>query len=115
MYRNGRAARKRRSRAVSESSTRRAGFQDRKQRVASRRMDGIRRDLADRILARRLALGLTQEAAANAANMDIRQWQHLEAASAKNPTLLSLADVADALDLTLSQLLKPPTRRKKKS
>ena len=88
------------------------GFQDRQARLNSRRMGALRRVLADRVCALRKARGLTQEEAADLAQIDERMWQHLEAGTAKNPTLLTLSDVARALGVTVPELLKRPPRKK---
>ncbi len=90
------------------------GFQDRQARLDARRMTALRRVLADRVRVLRDEAGLTQEEAAGRAQIDVRMWQHLEAGTAKNPTLLTLSDVANALSVSVPDLLRRPARKKGK-
>lgn len=60
--------------------------------------------LAQAIKARRDQLGLTQEEVSGAAGMSTEHWQRLERGVA-NPTLGTLYAAAEALDLTLRELL----------
>ncbi len=56
----------------------------------------------------RHALGINQEVAAAAADLSPKHWQDLEAGRS-NPTLSSLVAVAQALQVSLSQLFAAET------
>jgi transcriptional regulator with XRE-family HTH domain len=60
--------------------------------------------LGHAVKARRAEVGLTQEEAGRAAGMSTEHWQRIERGVA-NPTLGTLYAAADALDMTLSELL----------
>jgi transcriptional regulator with XRE-family HTH domain len=60
----------------------------------------------------RRSKGLTQEAAAEAANLPLRTYQGLESIGDKrpfNPTLTTLMAIAQAVSLTLPELLREPS------
>ena len=59
--------------------------------------------VGERVRAAREAAGLSQAAAAVAAKCDPRWWQRLEKGEA-NPTLRTLARIADALHVTVASL-----------
>jgi transcriptional regulator with XRE-family HTH domain len=64
----------------------------------------LQREIGRRIRRARLALDLTQEAAAARADLDWRRWQRLEAGEV-NATVRTLARVAEALGTTFWKLL----------
>ncbi len=61
--------------------------------------------LAKRVRALRLERELTQEEAAKIASIDEKHWQDIEGART-NPTVETLADIAYALKVTLSELFE---------
>jgi transcriptional regulator with XRE-family HTH domain len=61
--------------------------------------------LAARVESLRRKQKLTQQAAAEAASIEVKHWQLIEAGGT-NPTLATLLAVAEALDVTVSELLK---------
>ena len=65
----------------------------------------LQMSLAEAVRKRRLQKGLTQESAAQAMEMSTRHFQKLEAGQL-NITLRTLARVAKALDMELSELFK---------
>jgi transcriptional regulator with XRE-family HTH domain len=72
--------------------------------------------LRRRIKQRRNALGITQEVAAEKANMTLRHYQTFEIEFRRkhgerefNPTLKSLRGIAQALDVSLLDLLRDPS------
>lgn len=67
-------------------------------------VEGICRQLGRRIRDARAEAGLTQEDAAHAARIDPKRWQRLEAGLV-NPTVRTLARVAEALGLDFWQLV----------
>jgi transcriptional regulator with XRE-family HTH domain len=58
----------------------------------------------ERIRARREALGLTEQQAAEAASMTQPYWHQLEAGKRVNPTRQTMLAVCRALDATLDEL-----------
>jgi transcriptional regulator with XRE-family HTH domain len=68
-----------------------------------RHFQKLSRRFAQAIRARRLEMGLTQEALAEAARVSIRHYQLIEAGKS-NPTLRSMLGIADALNLRLSDI-----------
>jgi transcriptional regulator with XRE-family HTH domain len=61
--------------------------------------------LTANLKAARLARGLSQEAAADAAGMDQSQWWKIETGQV-DPSVKTLARVASAVGLTVSDLLR---------
>ena|SRR5436190_7128347 len=79
-----------------------------RQRSAPRRQQSFEvvvNQLAERIRSLRLASGLTQQAASEAAQIETKHWQLLEAGGT-NPTLATLVAVAKALGREPFELLK---------
>src|SRR5438132_1218523 len=70
------------------------------------RLDALLRSLAANVRVLRLRTGLTQEAAAEAAGVELRFWQKIEAAST-GVSLDVLLRIAGALDTEPSRLLRP--------
>jgi transcriptional regulator with XRE-family HTH domain len=62
-------------------------------------------DLAKKIRQLRERRDLTQQAAAEAAEIEVKHWQLLEAGTRANPTLATLLAVARALDVEVHELL----------
>jgi transcriptional regulator with XRE-family HTH domain len=67
----------------------------------------VQKEIGRRIRRARIAAGMTQEAAAAAADIDHKRWQRLEQGSV-NPTARTLVRVATALGLTFWALLASP-------
>ena len=65
----------------------------------------INQKLAKRLRQLRKKHKLTQEQTAELAGMDIRHYQKLESRSPNSPTLDTLAKLAKAFKITLSELL----------
>jgi len=63
-------------------------------------------EIGQRIQARRLEIGLTQDAAAHRAEIDYKRWQRLEQGTV-NATVRTLVRVAQALEVSLWVLLAP--------
>jgi XRE family transcriptional regulator, regulator of sulfur utilization len=70
-------------------------------------MDGLSTRLGKNLRQLREARGLTQQQMAKTAGMPRATWSHLES-GAGNPTLGVLAQVADALQVTLEELVATP-------
>jgi transcriptional regulator with XRE-family HTH domain len=66
----------------------------------------VLRELGRRVRSARIALDLTQEQAAAAADIDYKHWQAIEAGRA-NATMRTLVHVARALRMTVWELLGP--------
>lgn len=67
----------------------------------------IARSLPRAIRARRISLGLTQEELSNDIGVTPRHYQKIEAGRS-NPTLRTLCAIADALKISVSELLALP-------
>lgn len=66
----------------------------------------IFREVGQRIRARRLAAGLTQEEAAHRADIGYKRWQEIETGR-HGPALRSLVRIANALGVTIWELMGP--------
>lgn len=73
----------------------------------SKRMDGLSSRLGKNLRQLREARGLNQQQMAKSAGLPRATWSHLES-GAGNPTLGVLAQVADALQVTLEELVATP-------
>lgn len=87
----------------------------------SEKPTGLERDLAmalgDHLRELRNKAGLTQEQAAERAQMTRNHYQVLENArtshgDSPNPTLKSIINIAEALDVSLTEVLKPILKTK---
>jgi transcriptional regulator with XRE-family HTH domain len=67
-------------------------------------LDALQRHIGERIQAARLAAGLTQEAAADIAGIDVKRWQRLEAGQV-NATVKTLWRVAEATGVEVFALV----------
>jgi transcriptional regulator with XRE-family HTH domain len=65
----------------------------------------VQKEIGRRIRDARVAAGLTQEAAAAAAGIDVKRWQRLEQGGV-NATVRTLGRVAEALGMTFWGLLE---------
>lgn len=68
-------------------------------------MDKAVRILGERMRERRRELRLTQETAAEMADVDPSYWSQLESSKYKNPGLVTVQRVAQALNTTMSYLI----------
>lgn len=75
---------------------------------SSRDVDATAKRIGERVRELRTERELTQEAAAESAELSAKHWQDLEAGRS-NPTLSSLVAVARALQVSLSQLFEHET------
>lgn len=71
--------------------------------VAATSVNRAKRTLAANTRARRLEIGLTQEATAEAMRIDFRRYQRLESGEV-NATLLTLSRLAETLKTDISRL-----------
>jgi transcriptional regulator with XRE-family HTH domain len=67
------------------------------------------RVLSWRLRVRRLERKLTQEKAAERAEMSLKRYQHMELGIRFNPTLSTFFNLCRALDLDMETLFKNPT------
>lgn len=90
--------------------------------MPNRRLEALLCSLAANVRALRVRRGLTQEAAAEAARVELRYWQKIEAA-VTGVSLDVLVRVADVLEVEVPRLLRaaklpkvrrgrPPARRR---
>lgn len=95
------------------TALRREGDQERAQRREGRPFLTFLRQVGAQIAHLRQERGLTQQAAAARANMDVTAWARLEAGAA-NSTILVFHDVSRALRVSVAEVLTPRKERSRK-